>query len=175
MHVCCAPCFVAPYYDLIKSGQSVSAFWYNPNIHPFTEYKARLTTLRDFTDREGIEMVCRDDYDLEGFLTMAISSDSKRCEGCYRLRIEACAKTAAERGYGAFSSTLLYSRYQKHELIREIAEEMAHQYNVKFYYADFRQLWQQGIDLSKEQEMYRQKYCGCIFSERDRYQKSKGQ
>lgn len=94
---------------------------------------------------------------------------SQRCEYCYLSRLEATAKLASQGGYDAFTTTLLYSRYQKHERIIEIAEEMSKKYNVAFFYEDWRSLWQEGIRLSKEESMYRQQYCGCIFSEEERY------
>ncbi len=149
----------------------ITAFWYNPNIHPYTEYNLRLASLQEFSAREGIQIVVQDIYALDEFLSMASRLGVERCKGCYELRLRKAAEYAAECGFDAFTSTLLYSRYQNHELICEVAENAAREYGVKFHYQDLRIFWQQGIELSKEQEMYRQKYCGCIYSERDRYQK----
>ncbi len=171
IHVCCAPCFVAPYYDMTKKGMDITAFWYNPNIHPYTEYKQRLGSFCEFCDREAIQTTIQDDYALEAFISKAINSQKSRCTACYELRLQQTAKIAAERGFDAFTSTLFYSRYQDHVLMRAIADQAALDFGVKFYYQDFRSFWQEGIELSKEQGMYRQKYCGCIFSERDRYLK----
>lgn len=171
MHTCCAPCLIAPYYELKEAGISVTCFWFNLNIHPFTEYKERLKALQEFAAAEGFPLVVEDVYDLDTFITAVASDISGRCQYCYLHRLEATASYAAEHGYDAFSSTLLYSKYQNHELIRSIGQKMAERYGVEFYYQDFRPLWQKGIELSKAAGMYRQKYCGCIFSERDRYQK----
>lgn len=169
IHTCCAPCLIAPYYRLLQAGHIVSAFWYNPNIHPLKEYQLRRDALRDFSAREGFELLEAGDYGLEVFLQNTLSNISERCEYCYKTRLEAVAKRAAEGGFDAFGSTLFYSRYQKHERMREIAQEMSEKYGVAFFYEDWRDLWYEGIKLSKEQEMYRQKYCGCIFSEEERY------
>lgn len=174
IHVCCAPCLVAPYYDMISRGMDITAFWYNPNIHPFTEYQQRLRSLQDFIHRESIPLILKDEYDLDLFLQKTVSLGKDRCASCYEIRLEQSAICAAENGFDAFSSTLLYSRYQNHELMCNVAQRMADKYHIEFYYQDFRNFWQQGIQLSKEQEMYRQKYCGCIYSERDRYLKKRG-
>ncbi|MDD3535803.1 MAG: epoxyqueuosine reductase QueH [Candidatus Cloacimonetes bacterium] len=169
IHTCCAPCLISPYSKLIQAGHTISAFWYNPNIHPLKEYQLRRNALRDFSMREGFELIEAGDYGLETFLQNTLSNIKERCEYCYRTRLEKVAKAAAERGFDAFGSTLFYSRYQKHERMREIAQEMSAKYQVAFFYEDWRELWYEGIRLSKEQEMYRQKYCGCIFSEEERY------
>jgi predicted adenine nucleotide alpha hydrolase (AANH) superfamily ATPase len=149
----------------------ITAFWYNPNIHPYTEYKQRMSTLREFCQREAIQSIIQDDYALEAFISMAVNGQESRCKSCYVLRLQETAKQAAEGGFDAFTSTLFYSVYQDHELMRSIAEKAARDFGVYFYYQDFRAFWQEGIELSKAQDMYRQKYCGCIFSERDRYLK----
>jgi len=169
LHTCCAPCMVAPYYGLRDEGIGVTAFWYNPNIHPVTEYRLRRVALREFCAREAIPLVERDEYGLKGFVKAVADDISARCAYCYSSRLEETAKFAAREGYTAFSTTLLYSRYQNHALIVETARKYALEYNVPFLYRDWRTLWQTGIDLSKEQGMYRQKYCGCVFSEEDRY------
>lgn len=171
MHACCGPCLAAPYRHLQSEGMEMAVFWYNPNIHPFTEYKARKDSLLAFCKDSGIEIIVQDDYALESFLSQALMRGVERCESCYELRLRQCALRAAEAGFEAFSSTLLYSRYQNHDLICAIANKAAEDYGVQFYYQDFRIYWQEGIELSKELGMYRQKYCGCIFSERDRYLK----
>lgn len=169
LHTCCAPCLIAPYYKLTESGTQVTAFWFNLNIHPWTEYKQRLDTLREFALAEGFPLIERDVYDIDEYIRNTAADLENRCEYCYRHRLEATAKAAKEMGFDAFSTTLLYSRYQNHEQIISIANEMANRYQISFYYEDFRPLWNKGIELSKAKGMYRQKYCGCIFSERDRY------
>ena len=82
------------------------------------------------------------------------------------MRLEAAASVAKRGRYDAFSTTLLYSKFQKHDLIRQTAEAVSQKFDVPFYYEDFRTGWKEGIQLSKQQNLYRQKYCGCIYSER---------
>ena len=94
-----------------------------------------------------------------------------RCAYCYRVRLEKTAIYAKENDFEAFSTSLLVSPYQKHDLIKQIAEEIAAKVGIPFYYEDYRNGYQEGVDVSKELEMYRQPYCGCVFSERDRYEK----
>lgn len=169
LHTCCAPCLIAPYRQLKAEGIRLSALWYNPNIHPVTEYRNRLGTLREFAEREGFPLIVKDDYGLREFVRKVAADIDNRCEWCYRSRLEVAARTARELGCDAWSTTLLYSKYQKHELIREIAEQTARETGTVFYYRDWRPLWSEGVRLSKEEVMYRQKYCGCVFSEEDRY------
>jgi predicted adenine nucleotide alpha hydrolase (AANH) superfamily ATPase len=88
------------------------------------------------------------------------------------MRLEQAARFAAANHYEAFSSTLLYSRYQNHALLRETGEKLAQRHGIAFYYEDFRRGWQEGISRSKELGLYRQPYCGCIYSEQERYDKA---
>jgi epoxyqueuosine reductase len=178
LHICCGPCAVYPVKELRSSGVEVTGFFFNHNIHPYTEYKLRMEALRKYAEMVELEVVYREEYLLEEFLENVAGEPAKRCRYCYESRLEEAAKTAAELGFPYYSSTLLYSRYQNQELIKELGEEMGSRYGVKFHYDDFRRGWQEGIDLSKEMELYRQKYCGCIYSEKERYvkkrQKAKG-
>ena len=169
VHTCCAPCFVAPYQDLVAKGMDVTGWWFNPNIHPFTEYQKRLQSLRDFATEQGMPLILRVEYRLDEFMMKVAADPTERCEYCYRSRLEGLVKTALSEGFNYFSTTLLYSKYQRHELIVCICRELSEQYGVPFYYDDWRRFWQSGIELSKAAGMYRQKYCGCIYSERDRY------
>ncbi|MCK9310247.1 MAG: epoxyqueuosine reductase QueH [Candidatus Cloacimonetes bacterium] len=169
VHTCCAPCFIAPYNKLKDDGYEVSAYWFNPNIHPLLEYQKRRDTLREFCAKEGIELIEENRYGLVPFLIKTMNNIATRCEYCYQVRLQETAKVASAKGFDGFSTTLLYSRHQKHELIIHTAKTMAEEYKLNFFYEDWRSLWQKGIQLSKEAGMYRQQYCGCIFSEEDRY------
>lgn len=173
LHTCCAPCLVAPIRQLKLKGIAVTAYWFNPNIHPVTEYRSRLESLKAFAEREQFPLVVEDRYGLREFVRAVANDPEGRCRHCYESRLDRAAQTAVELGCDAFSTTLLYSKYQKHDLIREVAEEMSQKYRIPFFYRDWRELWAEGIRLSKEEEMYRQKYCGCIFSEEERYLKVK--
>lgn len=169
-HICCAPCAIYPYYRMQEDGVEPLGFFYNPNIHPFQEYQKRLDTVRDFSLRSGLELAVLDSYDLEGFLVKTVGMGGGRCEQCYRMRMDIAAAEARRRGLSAYTTSLLYSRHQKHDLLRGVAQEMAADHGVEFYYEDFRRGWREGIVEAKAMGLYRQQYCGCIFSERERYQ-----
>ncbi len=169
VHVCCAPCFAAPYQDLRDKGMDVTAWWFNPNIHPYTEYQKRLQSLLDFAAEKHLPLILSNEYELETFLRHIAPDPGSRCEYCYRLRLEELVRTAREQGFDYFSTTLLYSKNQNHDRIVAISCELSERYGIAFYNDDWRRLWQRGIDLSKAAGMYRQQYCGCIYSEKDRY------
>jgi len=169
LHICCGPCALYPLQVLQKAGHQVTGFFYNHNIHPYLEYVRRLESVREMADKESIPLIVCDDYDLEGFLASVAAEPEKRCGYCYSSRLLKTAAAASEHGFEAFSSSLLYSRYQKHEGIREAGERSAKELKVTFHYEDFRTGWQQGILLSKDMGLYRQQYCGCIYSEKERY------
>lgn len=173
VHICCAPCFVYPYRVLSQEGFDLCGFFFNPNIHPYLEYRRRLETLQQWTEIEGIRVLYQDDYQLENFLRGVVYHENDRCSFCYRLRLETTAHVAAKGKFDYFTSTLLYSKYQKHDTILNIGQELASQYEVPFFYRDFREGWQEGICLSKEYGLYRQPYCGCIYSEKERYLKKR--
>ncbi len=171
-HICCAPCALYPYYRMKEEGMDPLGFFYNPNIHPFTEYRKRLDTVKDFSLRVGLEVRYRDGYDLEEFLARVAGKGALRCEQCYRMRLDAAGAAARELGFTVYTTSLLYSKYQKHDLIKGVAGEIASEYGIEFYYEDFRRGWREGIVESKAMGLYRQQYCGCIYSERDRYWKA---
>jgi predicted adenine nucleotide alpha hydrolase (AANH) superfamily ATPase len=166
MHICCAPCLCWPHRELAGEGKQFTGLWFNPTIHPFTEYTARLDSVKAYAGQTRLDVVYLDDYPLEQTLE---ALRLERCAACYRIRLERTARYAKDHCFAAFSTTLLYSRHQKHDLIRETGRRAADQYNVEFRYRDFRPGWEQGRELARSLGLYRQKYCGCIFSERDRY------
>ena len=169
LHICCGPCAIYPVKELRSSGVEVTGLFYNHNIHPYTEYKLRMEALKKYAELVELEVIYREEYRLEEFLSQVAGEPQARCAYCYRSRMEETAKSAAEFGFPCFSSTLLYSRYQNQELIREFGVKLGERYGVMFHYEDFRTGWQEGINLSKEMGLYRQKYCGCIYSEKERY------
>ncbi|MFQ6071194.1 MAG: epoxyqueuosine reductase QueH [Methanosarcinales archaeon] len=170
VHICCAPCFTYPHPRLLEEEHEITGFFYNPNIHPFLEYKKRFQTLQNYAHKQDVEIIYKDEYDLKMFLEGAITSEN-RCEFCYTCRLKEAAKTAKEEGFDAFTTTLLVSPYQKHDLLKVIGEKVGNENNILFYYEDFRVGWKKTKEISKNLELYRQKYCGCIFSEMDRYYK----
>ena len=175
LHACCAPCSVACIKALRGEGIEPTLYWYNPNIHPFTEYKSRRDTLAAYAKEENLECVLRDEYGLRPFLAEVMPNVEGRCVRCYEMRLESAARYAYEHSYEQFCTTLLISPYQNHELLRETGEKMAKKYGVAFLYRDFRPYFREGQQEAREQALYMQKYCGCIFSEEERYQKKKKQ
>jgi len=147
----------------------VFGFFYNPNIHPYQEYRKRLKTVKDYSGKIDLRMIYRDEYRLEEFLQNVVFRESERCRYCYYSRLKSAAKTAKKGKFDFFSTTLLYSKSQNHKGIQEIGEGLAMEYGVKFLYEDFREGWKEGIEVSKKLGLYRQQYCGCIYSEKERY------
>jgi epoxyqueuosine reductase len=169
LHICCAPCAIYPLETLRAAGHRVTGYFFNHNIHPYQEYQRRLDALRLYAPLVQMELVCHDEYRLEEFLAATADQPEERCRYCYASRIERTARQAAVMGCDVFTTSLLYSRYQRHEEIRQVGEAAGQRHGVPFHYADFRPGWQQGIKVSKQLGLYRQQYCGCIYSEKDRY------
>jgi predicted adenine nucleotide alpha hydrolase (AANH) superfamily ATPase len=178
LHTCCAPCSIYPVESLRKAGHEIRGYFYNPNIHPYMEFTKRLETFTEYAQKIGLPVILDDDYALEEFLRGVVFREGERCRICYSLRLQKVAQIAKRGKFDAFSTTLLVSPFQKHDLIKEIATSIALATGVSFYYQDFRVGFKEGVLKSKEENMYRQQYCGCIFSEKERYahkNKSKGQ
>ncbi|MBP2652876.1 MAG: queH [Firmicutes bacterium] len=171
LHVCCGPCAAYPVEYLKAKGFDVVGYFYNPNIHPYKEFRRRLETAEEFAAKVGLEFIIDDSYQLEDFLRLALDAPEGRCRECYHLRLRQAARYAKANGYDYFTTTLLVSPYQQHDVIKAIGENIAAQEGIAFLYFDFRLGWHEGVKISKELELYRQPYCGCVFSERDRYQK----
>ncbi|MFH2121775.1 MAG: epoxyqueuosine reductase QueH [Pseudomonadota bacterium] len=169
LHICCAPCTIYPLRILRGEGNEVCGLFYNPNIHPYLEYRRRLDTLTSYAGQEGLTIIGEETYPLDAFFRQVVFREEERCRHCYQLRLTYAARIAKRGRFDAFSTTLLYSRYQKHDLIREIAAGVAETHGIPFFYRDFREGWSEGVRVSKEIGMYRQPYCGCIYSERERY------
>ena len=168
LHICCAPCATYTVQALRDEGFEPVGYFYNPNIHPFTEYRRRLETLQQYADAVELDVVYRDEYMLEDFIKQALEVDD-RCQLCYTPRLEAAARQASDMGIPVFTSTLLISPYQKHEMIKDIGESFASDYGVDFHYRDYRPGYRETYQMCRDMELYRQGYCGCIFSEKERY------
>jgi len=174
-HCCCGPCSIASVESLLAERVTPTLFWYNPNIHPLTEYRSRRDALSQFSTDQKLPLIMHNEYGLELFLRSLGSETGmpERCGICYRLRLEKTAAFAAEHGFDTFSTSLLISPYQQHETIRNIGEELAARYGIAFLYRDFRSLFRKGQAAARALGLYMQKYCGCIFSEKERYEKSR--
>ena|GEM_PF-144756 len=169
LHSCCGPCAIIPLQFLREQDWTVHGFFFNPHIQPYTEWCKRLETLEAFAERLNLPLIVRPDYDLEAFFRQVAFRESARCLYCYAIRLEATARLAAKSRFDAFTTTLLYSKRQKHDLIRTLAEEASRKHSISFVYEDFRVGWKEGQDQAKTMGMYRQQYCGCLYSEWERY------
>ena len=175
-HCCCAPCAAAPVENLCAEGITPTLFWYNPNIHPSAEYQSRCDALRAFAELKNLPLEMADEYGLYPFMREigGETEGEKRCDICYRMRLERTAARAAEMGFAAFGATLLISPYQRHDSIRRIGGEVAMRHGVEFLYRDFRPLFRESQSQARALGLYMQKYCGCVFSEADRYAQKAG-
>lgn len=152
-------------------GHDVTGLFYNPNIHPYLEYSHRKQTLQDYAEKVLLSVIWPEGYLLEEFLRQVASRPEARCVYCLTDRLRFTAQLARKENYDGFTSTLLYSRYQEHDLIRQIGETLGLQLGIHFHYDDFRGGWNEGVRISREMGMYRQPYCGCIYSEKERFYK----
>jgi epoxyqueuosine reductase len=174
LHICCAPCCIYPVRVLRQENHHIMGFFYNSNIHPYKEYLRRQEALSQYSRRIDLKVIFSETYDMEGFLRTVAFREAERCRFCYYDRLRATARMAKTSGFETFSSTLLYSKYQKHNLIQSIGKTVEKEIGIPFFYEDFRTGWEEGVDESRKMEMYRQPYCGCIYSEKERYFRSGG-
>jgi four helix bundle protein len=169
IHICCANCAIYPLERMKEKGDEAVGYFFNPNIHPYQEYQKRLDALKIFSEKVGCKVIYRDEYLLEEFLRNVSHRVKERCQYCYLVRLEATAQEAKKEGFDRFSTTLLQSTHQSHVLIKETGERIALEVGIPFYYEDFRQGWRRGVEVSKAMGLYRQQYCGCIYSEKERF------
>ncbi len=166
LHICCGPCALYPIKKLAdKKFKEVVGFYYNPNIHPPSEYKRR----RDALQLTGMDVIYPP-YVMEEYFRKTVSKEDRpeRCQLCWDLRLAKTAEYAKKNNFDAFTTTLLISPYQDHKLVKKIGEDIGRKKEIKFYYEDFRVGFRQSQEEAKKSEMYRQKYCGCVFSELER-------
>jgi len=171
LHVCCANCAIYPIKSMREEGLEVMGFFYRHNIHPYTECLRRQEALEAYAEQIDLKVIYQEGYDLEGFIRNVAFRESERCNYCYHDRLRSTALLAKRGKFDYFSSTLLYSKHQKHELIRSMGESIGKSVGVPFLYHDYREGWKEGIECSKQMGLYRQHYCGCIYSEKERYYK----
>jgi len=163
LHMCCAPCSVYPVNILQEKGFELKGLFYNPNIHPLDEFQRRMENVVKFSHIKDMDVDYIDEFRQEAWESFT-GADEQRCNMCYSLRMDRAAAHAKENGFDAFTTSLLVSPYQKHELIRELGEKFAGKYGVEFYYRDFRPGFREGQRQAKDMGLYRQKFCGCIVS-----------
>ena len=168
LHTCCAPCSVYCIKTLRAEGIEPTLYWFNPNIHPYAEYKARRDCLVEYAKHVDIDLRLDDAYGLDEFCKNVSDKLTTRCvDYCYPKRLRQACEYAKSNGFDAISTTLLYSIYQKHDFIAKLMQELAAEYGLEFVYRDFREGWREGQDEARRVGLYMQKYCGCVFSEEE--------
>jgi len=169
LHICCAPCAIIPTKHLQNQGFDVMGYFYRHNIHPYTECLRRQQTLESYAEHMDLRVIYQEGYDLEGFIRNVAFRESDRCATCYYERLRSTARVAKRGKFDCFTTTLLYSKFQNHDMVKSIGESVGKSVDVPFYYHDFRPGWKEGVEESKRLGMYRQQYCGCIYSEKERF------
>jgi len=170
LHICCAPCLIYPLKKLRELDFDINGFFYNPNIYPAEEYALRKNTLKDYSRRAG----CRVDFageDEKPAFEEAVGANPEkpqRCFQCWFMRLKKTAEYARSINADTISTTLLVSPYQDHALVKKAGEQAAAGAGLKFYYYDFREGYPEAVRISKQEGLYRQKYCGCRFSREER-------
>jgi hypothetical protein len=168
VHACCAECLAA-ILDPLRGLGPLAVFFHNPNVQPLLEFRRRLKAVQVLCDHERLDLVADDRYDLRRFLRTVPWDRPERCLACYRMRLQETACTAAARGMGRITTTLLASEHQDHEAVRRIGRDAASAHGLEFLYEDWRPLAARGRDEAKRRSLYRQQYCGCLFSEEERF------
>jgi predicted adenine nucleotide alpha hydrolase (AANH) superfamily ATPase len=169
IHCCCAHCAAYTVEYWRQQGYEVSALWYNPNIHPYLEHQHRLESVITLSRKINLTLTIAEGYDIIEYFRRVVGHESQRCQHCFNLRLAKTAQTALENGFSAFTTTLLISPQQKHDLIRETGEKIADEQGLEFLYADLRKRYSDSRHLTKPLNLYRQQYCGCVYSEWERY------
>lgn len=169
LHICCAPCSTTTLAAWREAGADLAGAFYNPNIHPFVEHERRRVTLLAYAARVGMPLLGEPEYDVKAWRAMIGDALEKghRCRLCIGQRLRHVAKLAASNGFAAFSTTLLVSPYQDQEIIRKEGELAAAANGVEFRFQDLRPRYRESVELSRAAGLYRQKYCGCSFSEEE--------
>lgn len=166
LHACCGPCILHP-ERVLSDDWAITAFFFNPNIHPRWEWDIRRKVLAAYCDRRGIELLTEDYAPNEWsrrVLTGRQDPVPERCRRCYAVRLDRTAERAAAGGFDAFSTTLLASPHQEHDAVIDAGLNAAEAYGVEFLAEDFRSGYSWGVGRSKQLRMYRQNYCGCVLS-----------
>ena len=169
LHTCCAPC--SPHVvDLLSREFEVSVFFYNPNIYPQKEYELRLNEIKEFLRSLSVELI-EGEYDSDHWFGRVEGMEQekeggKRCQVCFRMRLEKTALVAQEKGFHYFTTTLSVSPHKNAKIINQIGRDIQETMDVAFYEADFKKRdgFKKSCELSKKLGFYRQNYCGCIYS-----------
>lgn len=171
LHACCAGCAVFPIESLRSEGMEVTGTFWNPNIHPFREYEARKTALQTLAQHLEVRLIGQDAYGLKDFLRAVVFREQNRCRVCISMRLAETAKRAKAGSFTAFTTTMLSSTTMDHDLIQEVGMQMSEEVGIPFLYRDFRSGGKRSLEVTSALGLYRQVYCGCIYSEEDRFRK----
>lgn len=171
LHICCAPCTTVP-HGILKEKFKIEGFFYNPNIQPASEYHSRKNALEKYTTFTKIK-INYPEYNPEVFLEAVKGNEDKklRCQICWRLRLTETAQFAKENNFDCFSTTLLISPYQDNEYLKNIGFEIGKDFNIHYFYQDFRPYFEESRILAKEYNLYMQNFCGCKYSQMERLDK----
>lgn len=169
LHICCACCLCAPLGELRREGFKVTGFFYNPNIHPFLEFRKRIKALRVFQESDPIPVIYHEDYGLREYLKKVDYEGNDRCFDCYAMRLRYVVDYAKQNNFHGFTSTMLFSIYQNHDQLKVLSENLSKEYGIDFIYRDYRHLSDCSHEMARKKMIYRQGYCGCVFSEYERY------
>lgn len=172
IHTCCSACAMAV-LDQLPVGFSPVLYFYNPNIHPYREFQKRLDSFKVLINEDNLSAYSETGYNPEIFLNRITGREKNRCDVCYSLRLSASAGFAKEIEADAFTTTLLCSPYQDLDLIKATGEDVAIRHKIPFYYQDFKPGFRKAHETAKIRGLYLQGYCGCIYSEKERYYKKK--
>lgn len=174
LHSCCAPCssYVITYlYDYFD----ITILYYNPNIYPYEEYKKRKDEqIRLISNFKGVKIIdCDYDNDIYNEVIKGLENEPERgsrCTKCFYLRLDKTGEIAKKNNFEYFGTTLTVSPYKNARLLNEIGEVISKKYDIKWLYSDFKKNdgYKKSIELSKKYDLYRQDYCGCIYSKRDK-------
>ena len=172
LHICCGPCATYTVKRLVEQGAIVTGYWFNPNIHPYSEHERRRETLAHYAEEIGLPVIWEPGYEMPAFFRAVVGHvrfrerKSARCPICYRMRLERTARVAADCGFDLFTTTLLISPYQDQEAIQHIGDALGHTHDATaFYFENFRRGFAEHHRLAKEHDLYVQRYCGCLYSE----------
>jgi len=172
LHICCAPCSTHV-VESLKSDNKLTGYFYNPNIHPESEYLLRENEMKSYADLINLDLVC-EEYDPERWFELTSGMDDlpegdKRCSICYEMRLNKCACYAEEHSYDIIATTLSISPHKNAEKINEIGSRIDDCHKLQFYEADFKKKggFEKSIQMSKQFGLYRQSYCGCVFSKKE--------
>ena len=172
VHTCCAPCATYSFEKLISDKFFPVGFFYNPNIHPTEEYKRRLEELLKFTDVKKYRLIIQEDSPELWLEAIKGYEDSKeggsRCEICFRLRLEKTAIYARENNFDGFTTTLTISPHKNTAIINQIGRELSEKRDIFFLEENFKKNegFKKSLELSRQYNLYRQSYCGCVFSQK---------